>query len=341
MAGYDRMGTELGSFLGRLSTAGRAVAVVAALVAVPAMLAAAVVTTDGDDRAELAVATVEPATTPTAADTVDTATSATSVPDQPSDEGPDAIAVDGTKPGPTTTTTTHAGPTTTGGSSTTRPTTGSTGTPTANTVPETRGTTVTSPSTAPTTVTTPPTSPSTGAPTTAPPTTAPPTTAPPTTAPATTAPPTTAPPTTAPTTVPMPELVGLDHDDASEHAGMAQRQLGYFATSHSSYCAGNVDPERFGLVYEQSPAPGSPLHVGTPITYRWYDTCTRVPSVVGMQFDEAQVALRDAGLQSAASTVCIPGSSDYSVVSQDPGPGGIVPQGTTVAIVVNRGGCVD
>jgi beta-lactam-binding protein with PASTA domain len=135
----------------------------------------------------------------------------------------------------------------------------------------------------------------------------------------------------------MPELVGLPHGDAYERARAVQGELDYFATTETADCNRNTDRERFGVVYDQTPDAGTPLRQGTPITLRYYAACTRVPAITGLQLDEAQVALRTAGLQAAGSTTCVAGVPPYVVVSQDPQPGGIVPEGSTVAFTVNSG----
>jgi hypothetical protein len=371
MAGRSAIGAWLRA--GRLAGAVRVGGIAAAVATLPVV---AVVATQGGDveHANIAVATVDAPTDTTGAgfpaettgatapaDDDDPAhpgmpvvgdkpTSATTQPGAPTSSTTAATSAT-TRPGGATTTTTRpeglvSTSTSRPGASTTtsrpgatttasRPGATSTSTPTGpEPPPDTRpgpGPSTTIPST--TTTTTRPGSTTTSSTTTTTTTTT--TTAPPTTTTTTTTT-TTAPP--APTT-PMPRLVGLPHADAYDQARSTQRRLGYFATTESADCAGNTDQGRFGVVFEQTPAPDTPLQQGTPITLRYYDTCTRVPDVVGTTLEEAQAILRRAGLQSSASTTCVAGVPDYAVLSQDPGPGGIVRQGTAVAIVANRGGC--
>jgi beta-lactam-binding protein with PASTA domain len=143
--------------------------------------------------------------------------------------------------------------------------------------------------------------------------------------------------------VATPKLIGLSTQQAVSAVKLAESQVppGYFAYTPRQACNGNVDPTRFGTVYAQSPAPGSPLTFGQPVTTDAYQPCTTVPSLVKLSEAQARSAIAAANLTvgQVATGTCLPGVPSGIVTSQDQPAGAIVPTGTPVSLVITPSGC--
>jgi penicillin-binding protein 1A len=92
---------------------------------------------------------------------------------------------------------------------------------------------------------------------------------------------------------------------------------------------------RGSLTLEPSPSPtpgGSPLESAGEGT---------VPSVIGMSYGRARSVLNDAGYDVATSSACDPNKQArlHDVFAQNPGGGTVAPQGSTVSITYQDGGC--
>ena len=169
--------------------------------------------------------------------------------------------------------------------------------------------------------------------------------APPPTEPAPAAPPAEpAPTTTAPPSVGMPAIVGLSEEAAYQAVIGAQSSVqpqGYSAYSVQRSCNGNTDPANFGRVYSQTPPAGSPLTFRAPATASIYQSCTRVPEVVGLSHSAASTAIYGAALQVVVSgrVACEEGVAGSVVTNQDPAPGTILPNAAIVNLVETAVNC--
>ena len=145
--------------------------------------------------------------------------------------------------------------------------------------------------------------------------------------------------------MPTPRLVGLTQQPAASAVKAAQAQVppqGYFAYTPRQSCNGNVDPTKFGLVYAQSPAAGTPLANGTPIVVDVYQSCVSVPDVTGIPVAQARATLPKFGLQLGqvvTGTTCVPGAAGGIVTAQDQPAGAVVPNGTAVGLTITPTTC--
>jgi len=126
----------------------------------------------------------------------------------------------------------------------------------------------------------------------------------------------------------------------------AQSQVppqGYFAFTPNHACNGNVDPAKFGLVYNQSPSAGTALTNGQPVVVDVYQSsCVSVPQVTGLTAAQARATLPKFGLQLGqvvAGTTCVPGAGGGIVTAQDQAAGAAVPSGTSVNLTVTPSTC--
>jgi len=160
----------------------------------------------------------------------------------------------------------------------------------------------------------------------------------------TTAPPTTAPPPPPPPTVAMPDIVGLPEDQAYQAVKSAQASLqpqGYYGYTFQKSCNGSTDPSKFGRVFAQTPAPGTPLTFHQPATANIYLACTVVPDVVGLAHSAASQAIYGANLQVVVNgrVPCQAGVNGSTVTNQDLAPGTIVSQSAVVNLVETAVNC--
>jgi beta-lactam-binding protein with PASTA domain len=145
--------------------------------------------------------------------------------------------------------------------------------------------------------------------------------------------------------VPTPRLIGLTEQQAASSVKATQAKVppqGYFAFTPNHACNGNVDPTKFGEVYAQSPAAGTPLTNGTPVVVDVYDSCVSVPDVTGISAAQARATLPKFGLQLGqvvSGTTCIPGAGGGIVTAQSQKVGAIVPSGTAVDLTVTPATC--
>ncbi len=134
------------------------------------------------------------------------------------------------------------------------------------------------------------------------------------------------------TEVQVPDVSGMDESSAQKKLEDAGFTVG---TSNFVYSS-NYDE---GIVIETSPAAGSTVSKDTEIIMsvsRGAQKIT-VPNVVGMNDDDAQAALKSAGLSVTATYQYSDSVSAGKVISQSVGAGNKVSSGTTVNIVVSNG----
>ena len=129
------------------------------------------------------------------------------------------------------------------------------------------------------------------------------------------------------TLISVPNVIGetLAQATATLTALQLQTQAAY---------AASVNPP--GLVFQQTPAPGTPVPVGSTVVVT-LPLQQVVPNVVGMYFYDAQLALLQAGFLIAAPVLADnPGETIPlgTVMSQSIPPGTAYPAGTQVQITI-------
>ena len=91
-----------------------------------------------------------------------------------------------------------------------------------------------------------------------------------------------------------------------------------------------------GAVVRTQPASGAALPIGGAVTLVVSSgpepTEVRVPSLIGLSFDDAEKELAELGLKAEESSGLPFGLGSHRVVDQDPGPGSEVPPGTTITL---------
>ncbi len=97
-------------------------------------------------------------------------------------------------------------------------------------------------------------------------------------------------------------------------------------------------PQPAGTVVSQSPAPGSLLMQGEPVSLfvSTGEGLTTVPDVVGLDVAAARIALTEAGF-TVGETLVADEAAAGTVLSQDPGAGGMAALGSAVALLVSTG----
>jgi serine/threonine-protein kinase len=88
-------------------------------------------------------------------------------------------------------------------------------------------------------------------------------------------------------------------------------------------------------VLETDPAPGASVPVGSTVTVYYSDGPEEVPDVVGMQQEEAEAALREAGFEPDVVETTSTTEPKGTVIRQSPEGGEEAPEGSTVTIVVS------
>jgi hypothetical protein len=139
--------------------------------------------------------------------------------------------------------------------------------------------------------------------------------------------------------IPVPSLVGVNQNQASNELDQAGLSLGSLQATASSQVPA-------GVVISQEPAPGVEVRPGSSIDLvvstgtpsGGGSTLVTVPNTIGESQALASDALGTAGLN--VGTVEVMGSSQIAtgdVISQDPAPGTKVGPGTSVNLVVSKG----
>jgi len=133
--------------------------------------------------------------------------------------------------------------------------------------------------------------------------------------------------------VDVPEVVGLPQDEAQ--AAIVAAGLVWAAPTRAY-----SDTVASGSVVSCDPRPGSSVRIGAAVTAvvsRGIEQ-KEVPSVVGSSQQEAEEAIRQAGLAVGAITQAYSSSvAEGQVISSDPAAGAMVNHSSAVAIVVSKG----
>ncbi len=93
--------------------------------------------------------------------------------------------------------------------------------------------------------------------------------------------------------------------------------------------------EPAGQVLETDPAPGTEVPVGSPVTVFYSDGPEEVPDVVGLQQEEAETRLREAGFEPRVVESTQTTEPKGTVIDQSPEGGEEEDEGATVTIVVS------
>ena len=133
--------------------------------------------------------------------------------------------------------------------------------------------------------------------------------------------------------VDVPEVVGLPQDEAQ--AAIVAAGLVWAAPTRAY-----SDTVASGSVVSCDPQPGSSVRIGAAVTavVSLGIEQKEVPSVVGSSQQEAEEAIRQAGLAVGAITQAYSSSvAEGQVISSDPAAGAMVNHSSAVAIVVSKG----
>ena len=133
--------------------------------------------------------------------------------------------------------------------------------------------------------------------------------------------------------VDVPEVVGLPQDEAQ--AAIVAAGLVWAAPTRAY-----SDTVASGSVVSCDPRPGSSVRIGAAVTavVSLGIEQKEVPSVVGSSQQEAEEAIRQAGLAVGAITQAYSSSvAEGQVISSDPAAGAMVNHSSAVAIVVSKG----
>ena len=133
--------------------------------------------------------------------------------------------------------------------------------------------------------------------------------------------------------VDVPEVVGLPQDEAK--AAIVAAGLVWAAPTRAY-----SDTVASGSVVSCDPQPGSSVRIGAAVTavVSLGIEQKEVPSVVGSSQQEAEEAIRQAGLAVGAITQAYSSSvAEGQVISSDPAAGAMVNHSSAVAIVVSKG----
>ncbi len=126
-----------------------------------------------------------------------------------------------------------------------------------------------------------------------------------------------------PERIPVPNLLGLTLDQATQSLTAARLAPGTTSEEYS-------DSISAGAVISSSPGTGKPLPVNSPVSLVVSKGMTPVPNVVGLSKDDATKALADAGFQLQTSGITLFGTG--KATTQTPAAGQPRPQGTTVSV---------
>ncbi|GAA4890374.1 Stk1 family PASTA domain-containing Ser/Thr kinase [Streptomonospora salina] len=132
-----------------------------------------------------------------------------------------------------------------------------------------------------------------------------------------------------PRSVSMPDLVGQDVADAR-----SALEDGGFADIVEEETSSQEHPA--GAVISTDPEPGAEADREEPVTLTVSEGFD-VPDVAGVQQDQAQSTLEEAGLQVSVSEEPSEDVPEGEVISQDPAAGATVSSGDTVTITVSSG----
>jgi serine/threonine-protein kinase len=135
---------------------------------------------------------------------------------------------------------------------------------------------------------------------------------------------------TAPAQQPVPSVVGMPLDKAQ--AALAQAKLNAVVTMEKV-----TDKNKNSIVLKQQIAPGSSLAPGAkvPLIVGQYQEKVRVPSVVGMTYEQAQAALKQAKLNiKDAGREVTDRKKIGTVLEQNTAPGTAVEPGSQVIVVM-------
>ncbi|MBC7247286.1 MAG: Stk1 family PASTA domain-containing Ser/Thr kinase [Actinobacteria bacterium] len=131
----------------------------------------------------------------------------------------------------------------------------------------------------------------------------------------------------------MPKVTGMDKDEAEE----ALRKLGVKVIEISNQEV--EDEDDVGIVISQDPASGKYISPKTSVrlVVGVEQTKVTVPNVVGLDRDEAESRLRDAGFQVAVREEASSEVAEGKVIRQSPLANLKVAKGSQVTIVVSKG----
>ncbi len=135
-----------------------------------------------------------------------------------------------------------------------------------------------------------------------------------------------------PKLVEVPTLIGLSEADAQAKL----KDLGFTASPLPDQYNAEIDP---GVVFKQEPQPGEKLAEGSPVQYviSLGKKTAEVPDVRGKSRADAEATLRNAGFKVAVSQDWSESVAAGIVMSQNPGAGLNVVEGSPVTIVVSKG----
>jgi beta-lactam-binding protein with PASTA domain len=94
-------------------------------------------------------------------------------------------------------------------------------------------------------------------------------------------------------------------------------------------------------VFAQSPAAGTALTNGQPVTVSVHEACAAVPDLGKLPVAEARSQLAKVGLQIGQVTQgpCVRGLGAFVVVGQDQPPGTVLPLKTSVGVTTTGANC--
>jgi serine/threonine-protein kinase len=127
-------------------------------------------------------------------------------------------------------------------------------------------------------------------------------------------------------TVTMPDVLGQSERDATA-------QLTALGLNVESVPQDSDAPQ--GTVVDTEPRPASEVEAGATVTIYVSNGPQEVPNVVGMDEDEAEQTLEDAGFDVQVEHDTTTPAERGTVLRQEPGGGSEAPRGSTVTITVS------